>query len=534
MVTSAGDARWAVRCPRDGADGRLGPRGPEPGFALLEERPHAFALVRRPEQVQEQRSLDTDPVGSRRLNRRSDRVLRGGERFEGAVRERPGILDRLVEDRLRRVDRLHDAQPERGGRVQLHPRIHEVTRHPGSDEAGQSLRPAGARDHPERDLGLAELRIVRHVAEVAPERQLEAPAERVARDRGDRDLPDTFQQVAGIAERLDARAHLVLGPAGHRLDVGACREELRAAPHHERADVRAVVRFADRLPQLDADPQIDRVRRRAVDADHPDAVIHLETHELAHGGAAYPVSIAAAASRVARRPSTSGVRATPNAAAASGASARDGRAKNDAVTASNGTPRSRVKASAAACPEAWVGTAPSPPSSRAKPSPVTMSGPSRPHVPASSASSSSIAASTDATSSAKIGARSLSPGPTTNGGSASAPSTVAVNHRPPSPYACVERTIACSMPDARTASSARPFARRNGCTVSGSAPGTESSTNRFVPARFAASKARRTLPWFAWNSSSGSGCAMPPIRWITVWHRGRISESASGESISRT
>src|SRR5438552_1672927 len=323
-------ARWPADVPR------LAPAAPEPGRSLLEEGPHAFALVNGPEQVQEEIPFHAHPVASGHLGRGSDRVFGGRERLTRSPCERPRVLHRLLEDR---------------------------------------------------------------------------------------------------------------------------------------ADVGSSFRFANRFAELEPDLQIDRVRGLAVDADHADAVVNLETNELAHGGGAYPVSTAAASASVTRSPSTSGVRETPNARAASGPSARDGSAKNDAVTASNGTPRSLVRISAAACPDAWVGSAPSPRSIPAKPSAVTTSGPSRPHVPASSAWASSIPAIPEATASTKTGARSVSPGPTTIGGSASAPSTAAVNHRPPSPYACVARTMACWSPEARPASSARPFARRNGWAVSGSAPG---------------------------------------------------------------
>src|SRR6266566_495004 len=369
-VTS--DERFGVR-KMASRERRLVPTPPEPGLALLEEGPHAFALVIGPEQVQEQVAFHAHPVGAGRLGRGSDRMLGGRERLARSPRERPRVPDRLLEDRSGGVDHLRDTQPDRRRGIELHPRVHEVTRHPRPDQSRQSLGPAGARDHAERDLGLADPGVVREVAQVASERQLQPAAEREARDRGDRDLPDAFQQVADVTERLHARAHLVLAPAGHRLDVGPRREELRAAQDDEGADVGSLFRFADRFAELDPDPQIDRVRGRAIDADHADAIVDLETNELAHGGAAYPVSIVAAASRVSRSPSTSGVRETPNAKAASGASARDGSAKNDAVTASNGTPRSLVRISAAACPEAWVGVAPSPRSISAKPSALTRS-----------------------------------------------------------------------------------------------------------------------------------------------------------------
>src|SRR4051794_3598879 len=105
-----------------------------------------------------------------------------------------------------------------------------------------------------------------------------------------------------------------------------------------------------------------------------------------------------------------------------------------------------------------------------------------PHAPANGAAWSSIAATTAATSPANRGASGWGPGPQTNGGVAIAPWTVAVNHRPPSPYAWVERTIAYSTPAAATAVSAIPLARRNGCAADASAPGTDRRTNRFVRA----------------------------------------------------
>src|SRR5438309_1254590 len=295
-------ARWPADVPR------LAPAAPVPGWSLLEEGPHAFALVNGPEQVQEEVPFHAHPVASGRLGRGSDRVFGGRERLARSPCERPRVLHRLLEDRAGGVYHLRDTQPDRGRGIELHARVDELPRHPRPDQSRQSLGAAGAWDHAERDLGLADPGVVREVAQVASERQLQPAAEREARDRGDRDLPDAFQQIADVTERLHARAHLVLAPTGHRLDVGPRREELRAAPDDEGADIGSLFRFTDRFAELDPDPKIDRVRGRAIDADHADAIVDLETNELAHGGAAYPVSIVAAASRVSRSPSTSGVR----------------------------------------------------------------------------------------------------------------------------------------------------------------------------------------------------------------------------------
>ena len=88
------------------------------------------------------------------------------------------------------------------------------------------------------------------------------------------------------------------------------------------------------------------------------------------------------------------------------------------------------------------------------------SGPSNAQVPSTGDLSSSTAARIAATSPANAGATDCVPSPITNGGDAVAPSTVTASHDPPDPYACVERTIACSNPLFATASSASPFARR--------------------------------------------------------------------------
>ena len=208
-----------------------------------------------------------------------------------------------------------------------------------------------------------------------------------------------------------------------------------AAPQHHGADVLALGGLARSPPELDADGVRDRVRRRTVQADDADPVVDLQVHELPHRARELTRRRAPeAASSVVRRPSRSGVRRTPKAAAASGASARLGRPSHDAATASIRIPSRPRETSAAACPSAWVGGASSPRSRPASPSAVIASGPSSPHVPAGADPSSSIAATTAAeVVGEQRGDRLRRPVRTTNGGSASAPSTAAVNQSPPSP-----------------------------------------------------------------------------------------------------
>ena len=100
-------------------------------------------------------------------------------------------LDRGVE--LVGGDDLGDEAPgERvGGGDALAAHDH-VLRAAEADEPGEPLRPAGAGDHPEPDLGEAELRVVGGDAEVAGERELEADAEAVAADARDHRLRETL------------------------------------------------------------------------------------------------------------------------------------------------------------------------------------------------------------------------------------------------------------------------------------------------------------------------------------------------------
>ena len=124
-------------------------------------------------------------------------------------------------------------------------------------------------------------------------------------------------------------------------------KSLGPPPHDDRADVVARAGLFEGGEQLDRELERDRVGGRAVDADDPDAVVHLEAHEVRHRAAPYQ-SLSEVFAASARSPSTNGVVVTPNAAAASGASATDAAAKISVAREEIGIARSSVSRSAAA------------------------------------------------------------------------------------------------------------------------------------------------------------------------------------------
>ena len=227
-----------------------------------------------------------------------------------------------------------------------------------------------------------------------------------------------------------------------------------------------------------------------------------------------------------RRPRAS--RAAPRRAAcpdrrshaeASGASRRLGIAKNEAVTASTGVSSSLVSTAAAGWPSACTGAASSSRRSRTSSSAVTTSGSfetagaleragvvvdRRDHV---------------ATSSANTGRELLGSGPAHERRGRRAPRAPRREPQTAEPVDVRERTIAYSSPAAATASSARPFGRRNGWALSGSAAGTDTQHEPpVVPPACAASIASSTEPWFAQNERLRVRLATPPIRCTSVWH----------------
>ena len=113
---------------------------------------------------------------------------------------------------------------------------------------GEPLRAAEAGDDAEVDLGLAELRLVAGVDEVARERELAAAAEREAVDRGDRRLRSSASIASPTRAPSSANAARLVGVMlGHLGDVGAGDERLVAGAGQDHdAHARVAVDLAQR------------------------------------------------------------------------------------------------------------------------------------------------------------------------------------------------------------------------------------------------------------------------------------------------
>src|SRR5438045_5190927 len=163
----------------------------ELGRALLRESGEAFFRVRAAEQLAE-----LDRLLVERTGRGVEQSLRCGERERSLRRELLRDAERVVEHRI--GDRVHEAHPQRLLRVDHPAREDQLLRNPEAADPREALRSAPAGDDPEVDLGLAEARLARRVADVAAERELAAAAERETVDRGDRRLRHLLEEVRGF------------------------------------------------------------------------------------------------------------------------------------------------------------------------------------------------------------------------------------------------------------------------------------------------------------------------------------------------
>ena len=97
----------------------------------------------------------------------------------------------------------------------------ELLRDAEAADAREPLRAAPAGDDAEVDLGLAEPRVRRCVAEVAAERELAAAAEREAVDRRDGGLRHLLEQARRLVAERPPLLRLARAEAAHVLDVRA-------------------------------------------------------------------------------------------------------------------------------------------------------------------------------------------------------------------------------------------------------------------------------------------------------------------------
>ena len=267
----------------------------------------------------------------------ADRGLRRRERLPGARARAPRASATAASSTLvGGHDALGEPEGERLVRRHLPAGVDEFARPAGPDQPREPLRAARARDHAEPDLGLADRGVVGEVAQVGA--RAPAPTRRPARTRSPRRSRSSamrLQQVAGRARARRRSASTSSGPHSAIALMSAPAAKIFGPPQITMApDVVAVGGLADRLLELEAHLEVDRVRGRPVQADHADTVVDLEPHELRHGADATRSPAAprrAARSEGRASPSARGVGRTPNAAAASGASARAGIAEDAAA-----------------------------------------------------------------------------------------------------------------------------------------------------------------------------------------------------------
>ena len=152
------------------------------------------------------RSPNSSASRSSAPGREVEQPLRDAQRDRALGRELPGDLERVVEDGIR--DRVDEADPQCLLRVDLAAGEDQLLRDAEAADAGEPLRAAPPGDDAEVDLGLAEPRVARGVAQVAAERELAAAAEREAVDRRDRRLRHLLEQSRRLVAERSPRLRL--------------------------------------------------------------------------------------------------------------------------------------------------------------------------------------------------------------------------------------------------------------------------------------------------------------------------------------
>ncbi len=137
--------------------------------------------------------------------------------------DQPVLLERVVDD-------------------QLHCRL-------GADQSGRQLRPTPGGKEPEGDLGEPDMSDVRsHGAGVTVERELEAPSERGAVDRGEGRVGQVAQSPEELVPGTGALAGALRRDPGELRDVGAHGEDERLARDEHPAPV-ARLELLERLAE---------------------------------------------------------------------------------------------------------------------------------------------------------------------------------------------------------------------------------------------------------------------------------------------
>mmetsp|Transcript_19369 Transcript_19369/g.61745 ORF Transcript_19369/g.61745 Transcript_19369/m.61745 type:complete len:235 (+) Transcript_19369:153-857(+) len=187
---------------------------------------HARLLVVRREGGVEDRTLEAQALGERRLEGDVDARLRHRHDGLGLRRDLACCLERVVEQVRGGHHARHQAALTRLLRRHLVAREDELHCARLPHRASEALRAAQARDRAELDLWLAKLGRVRGENEIAGHRELAATAEREAVDGGDDRRPDG-RQLVQLAEKTRL-VHVHVRERLHGLDVGTGGEGLVA------------------------------------------------------------------------------------------------------------------------------------------------------------------------------------------------------------------------------------------------------------------------------------------------------------------
>src|SRR4051794_39797887 len=182
--------------------------------ALLGERAHALAHVLRPEaraaQLDEL-ALDVGIEVRAPAKQLADDALVAADAERRVRGELLGPIERLLVEVARQDDRVDEAPRERRPRVDVAPEQEQLARSRRPDRLEEAPH-AGVRvDEPELRRRHAEADPVRGDSQVAGERELEAAADRVAGQRGERRNRARVERVERFGERMGDESLGLLG-----------------------------------------------------------------------------------------------------------------------------------------------------------------------------------------------------------------------------------------------------------------------------------------------------------------------------------
>ncbi|MBV8480608.1 MAG: enoyl-CoA hydratase/isomerase family protein [Actinobacteria bacterium] len=230
---------------RPGPNTRTSSASCEVRLPLFDEGAQPLARILGGAREIERLALQLDPGLERRLEGGVDRLLRQAHGDRPLRRDLAGDPFGLLEPRFRGGDARHEPVRERLARRQHAPGEDHVHGERLADGAREPLRAAGAGEHTEVDLGLAELRRLGRDDQVAEHRQLAAASETEAGHRRD----DRRAHLADRVPSLESRALVERHRRSRRelVDVRPRREGAVPAGEDDRADLLVAVELRERL-----------------------------------------------------------------------------------------------------------------------------------------------------------------------------------------------------------------------------------------------------------------------------------------------